>query len=188
MLTSYTSIDFIRSYNHTLSSTFSHPSLPFVHHVHGWTSCQTVIPLPEAATPRSLALSSDESLLAVAAGSDVLIYSTQGDMQLAYTLKGHVGRVFNVEWYPNGERKLISGSNVDGSYPKNERAVRFWDLNKEDSARDASIGTEYDALVVEAGDQIAMKAGDPPANVSFQVFRHLANKTKAEYRMIIITE
>ena len=159
------SSDFIRSYEHKLSSSFSHPSLPFVHHAQNWSSCTTAIALPAA--PHTLALSSDESLLAVGAGSDVLVYSTQGDMELAYTLKGHVGRVYTVEWYPNGERKLISGSDVDGSYPRQEQAVRFWDLNKTDSISEVKIGAEYDSIVEAATtrDQRVMKL----VNVGFLV-------------------
>jgi len=120
-------LDFIRSYNHTLSSTFSHPSLPLTHHSRNWSLCSSIIPLPTA--PNALALSPDETLLAVAAGSDVLIYSTEDNMNLIHTLQGHTGLVTSVEWYPNGEKKLVSGSSVNGVH--REEVVWFWDLNKE---------------------------------------------------------
>jgi WD40 repeat protein len=134
--------NFISSYNHTLSSTFSHPTLPFIHNAQNWASCPSAIHLPAA--PNALALSPDESLLAVAVGSDVLIYSTHGDMNLAYTLKGHTGWVSEVEWYPGGERKLVSGSSVNGMYQ--EEVVRFWDLNREDALTELNVDLEYAAV------------------------------------------
>ena len=138
-------LDFIRSYNHTLSSTFSHPSLPLTHHSRNWSLCSSVIPLPTA--PNALALSPDETLLAVAAGSDVLIYSTEDNMNLTHTLQGHTGRVTSVEWYPNGEKKLVSGSSVDGMH---QEVVWFWDLNKEDSPTEAKIDLECTATGARA--------------------------------------
>ena len=139
-------LDFIRSYNHTLSSTFSHPSLPLTHHSRNWSLCSSVIPLPTA--PNALALSPDETLLAVAAGSDVLIYSTEDNMNLTHTLQGHSGRVTSVEWYPNGEKKLVSGSSADGMHE--EEVVWFWDLNKEDSPTEAKIDLECTATGARA--------------------------------------
>jgi len=130
---------FISSYNHTLSSTFSHPTLPFIHHSQNWSCCSNAVSL--STKPNALALSPDESLLAIATGSDVLIYSTQDDMNLAYTLKGHTGWVSEVEWYPGGEKKLVSGSSINGMHQ--EEVVRFWDLNKEDSSTEVKIDLEY---------------------------------------------
>ena len=165
-------LDFIRSYNHTLSSTFSHPSLPLTHHSRNWSLCSSVITLPTA--PNALALSPDETLLAVAAGSDVLIYSTEDNMNLTHTLQGHNGRVTSVAWYPNGEKKLVSGSSVDGMHQK--EVVWFWDLNKEDSPTEAKIDLECTAtgaravaaepLVLQAG-QISNQDSGSQAQPSF---------------------
>jgi WD40 repeat protein len=150
-------LDFIRSYNHTLSSTFSHPSLPLTHHSRNRSLCSSVIPLPTA--PNALALSPDETLLAVAAGSDVLIYSTGDNMNLTYTLQGHAGQVTSVEWYPNGEKKLVSGSSVDGTHQ--EEVVWFWDLNKEDSPTEAKIDLECTATGARAvaAEPLVLQAG-----------------------------
>ena len=138
-----TSDDLISSYNHTLSSTFSHPTLPFVHHTYNWSSCSNTISL--SAPANALALSPDEKFLAIAAGSDVLIYNTEDDLDLAYTLKGHIGWVSQVEWYPGGEKKLVSGSSINGMY--REEVVRFWDLNTEDPFVEANLDSEYATMV-----------------------------------------
>jgi WD40 repeat protein len=149
-------LDFIRSYNHTLSSTFSHPSLPLTHHSRNRSLCSSVIPLPTALN--ALALSPDETLLAVAAGSDVLVYSTEDNMSLTHTLQGHTGRVTSVEWYPNGEKKLVSGSSVDGMH--REEVVWFWDL-KEDSPTEAKIDLECTATGARAvaAEPLVLQAG-----------------------------
>ena len=131
-----TSDDLISSYNHTLSSTFSHPTLPFVHHTYNWSSCSNTISL--SAPANALALSPDEKFLAIATGSDVLIYSTQDDLDLAYTLKGHTGWVSQVEWHPGGEKKLVLGSSIH-----REEVVRFLDLNMDDPSAEANLDPEY---------------------------------------------
>src|SRR5262245_2571129 len=115
--------DFIASYNHTLSSTFSHPTLPFIHHVHNWSACPRVIRLPANSQPSALSFS--ENLLAVAAEIGVFIYNTEGDMDLNYTLKG-AGLVDRIQWVPGDGRILVSSESGEDS-------VRFWDLNLEDS-------------------------------------------------------
>lgn len=135
-----TAHDFISSYNHTLSSTFSHHSLPLTYHSQNWSFCSNIIPLPTNAS--ALALSPDESMLAMATGSDVLIYITEPGMSLIHTLKGHNGWVSQVEWY--GEKKLVSGSSVNGMYPIQEETVRFWDLDKEGSSTGVDIGIDHD--------------------------------------------
>ena len=142
-MTTITPHDFISSYNHTLSSTFSHPTLPFVHHTYNWSSCSNTISL--SAPANALALSPDEKFLAIAAGSDVLIYNTEDDLDLAYTLKGHIGWVSQVEWYPGGEKKLVSGSSINGMY--REEVVRFWDLNMDDPFVEANLDSEYATMV-----------------------------------------
>ncbi|KIM75698.1 hypothetical protein PILCRDRAFT_666437 [Piloderma croceum F 1598] len=147
-------LDFIRSYNHTLSSTFSHPSLPLTHHSQNWSLCSNVIPLPTE--PNALALSPDETLLAVAAGSEVLIYSTGDSMNLIHTLQDH-GSVTSVEWYPNGEKKLVWGSSVNGM--RRKEAVRFGDLNKEDSPTKIDLECAATGARALAGEPLVLQAG-----------------------------
>jgi WD40 repeat protein len=143
-MTMVTPEDFIASYNHTLSSTFSHPTLPFVHHVQNWSDCPRAIHLPAHSKPNALSLSSDESLLAVAAGNDVLIYNTEGDMNLSYTLKG-TGLVNHVHWVPGDGRILVSGTS---GYGKRKDGVRFWDLNLEDSLAELPIDLDSSTAAV----------------------------------------
>ena len=148
--------DFIDSYNHKLSCTFSHPSLPFVHHSKNWSACSRIVSLP--AVPNALALSPDEALLAVTVGSDVLIYSTEDGMRLTHTLKGHTGWVSQVEWLPGKERKLVSSSTIMGMH--DEEIVRFWDLNKEDSLTHVEINTREAAMGdISGAEPFVLQAG-----------------------------
>jgi len=62
-------------------------------------------------------------------------------------LKGHTGWVSEVEWYPGGERKLVSGSSVNGLYQ--EEVVRFWDLNRENALTELNVDLEYAAVGVD---------------------------------------
>ncbi|KAF8575947.1 hypothetical protein K439DRAFT_699498 [Ramaria rubella] len=88
--------DFINTYNRGLSSTFSHPTLLFIHHSQNWSVCSAAVTLP--GKPNALSLFTDKSLLAVTAGGDVLIYITEGGLELIQTLKGHsTGYVSNVQ-------------------------------------------------------------------------------------------
>ena len=75
----------------------------------------------------------------------MLIYDTEDDLGLAYTLKGHIGWVSQVEWYPGGEKKLVSGSSINGMY--REEVVRFWDLNMDDPFVEANLDSEYATMV-----------------------------------------
>jgi hypothetical protein len=96
--------------------TFSHP---FVNHSQNWSACPTTIEFPSVSN--AIALSPDESLLAVAVGRNVLIYQTEGEMTLSHTLKG-LEVVSHVEWYAEDGRKLVSGSRF---HPCQKEGLRF---------------------------------------------------------------
>jgi len=122
------SADFFATWHHALDSDFQKEGkiASYYHgHPQQWGAETRKIQLQH--TPNHIALNEDETLIAVAMDSEVLIYD-MSTLNLRQTLRGHAGHVSEVEFQPKG-RKLVSCSSVYGG--KRETLVRLWDLDEE---------------------------------------------------------
>lgn len=123
-----TSTEFFETWHHALDSDFQkdgETATYYYGHPQQWGEETQKIQLQH--TANRIALNKDETLIAVAVDSEVLIYD-MSTLNLRQTLRGHAGYVSGVEFQPNGG-KLVSSSSFNGRH--REAIVRLWDLDEE---------------------------------------------------------
>lgn len=131
--TCMTSAEYYKTYTFALAHDFEQDGQPpsFAHgHPRKWGSEESRIQLPDSHSPATvIALNSDDTLLAVAVSSQILIYNAS-TLELVRTLHGHLGYVSHLEFQPNTARNvLVSSSSLYGHHREN--IVRFWDIDEE---------------------------------------------------------
>ncbi|KAJ6507475.1 quinon protein alcohol dehydrogenase-like superfamily [Mycena vulgaris] len=121
-----TSEEFFQQWEHSLAEGFQQNGVPAASEP-GWVSEVTRVPVGTEETPcRAAALSHDNALVAAGVGGEIRIYDV-ATSKLLHTLRGHTGKVGNLQFHPHG-RKVASGSSPT-RLDRSPRLVRVWDLD-----------------------------------------------------------
>lgn len=115
-------------------------------HPKPWGSETADIHLPDSAAS-CIALNANDSLLAVAVSNTILVYSTS-TLQQILTLRGHVGHISHLEFFPSGSTNSLVSSSPHSR--QSESQVRIWDLDEEMKKVHSSGVPEYITAAVDA--------------------------------------